>query len=53
MLRASRQEIAQNPSLGNLPCTPRVVQSAQTALVLAAKLNNIELADVESTEVGL
>jgi hypothetical protein len=42
-----------NPSLENLPCTPRVVQSAQTAIALAAKLNNIELADVESTEVGL
>jgi hypothetical protein len=42
-----------NPSLDNLPCTSRVVQSAQTAIVLAAKLKNIELGNVESTEVGL
>jgi hypothetical protein len=38
------------PSLVN---APRVVQTAQTAIILAAKLNNIELANVESTEVGL
>jgi hypothetical protein len=39
-----------NPSLVN---APRMIQSAQTVIVLAIKLNNIELVDVESTEVGL
>jgi hypothetical protein len=46
-------KILRKSIFGEFACMPRVVQTAQTAIVLTAKLNYIECANVESTEVDL